>query len=250
MPASRRSFTKNILATATAFGLSTLVSSARKPGSKKLSIVCVGGHPDDPESGSGGTLAKLSGQGHAVTIIYLTRGEAGIAGTSHTEAASIRSKEAETACRILNAKPVFAGQTDGDTVVNNEWVKKIQELIAAEKPDIVFTHWPVDSHKDHQAASLLTIQSWVRMRKSFVLYFFEVCTGSQTMGFKPTDYVDITTTQEQKRKAVYCHASQNPDGIYAASDCNHAAMEKFRGIEMDVTVAEAFVRVNNLVVEW
>jgi hypothetical protein len=30
------------------------------------------------------------------------------------------------------------------------------------------------------------------------LYFFEVCTGVQTMGFKPTDYVDITSVKEQK----------------------------------------------------
>ena len=89
----------------------------------------------------------------------------------------------------------------------------MQQMIAHEKPSVVFTHWPIDSHKDHQAASLLTMQAWLRAGKPFELYFFEVCTGSQTMGFKPTDYVDITTVQEQKRKAVYCHVSQDPDGI-------------------------------------
>ena len=76
-------------------------------------------------------------------------------------------------------------------------------------------------------------------------YTFEVCTGSQTTGFKPTDYVDITATQEQKRQSVYCHISQNPDSIYVSGDCNHALMEKFRGIEMKVTFAEAFVRMGN-----
>ena len=57
------------------------------------------------------------------------------------------------------------------------------------------------------------------MKESFVLYFFEVCTGSQTMGFAPTYYVDITLTQEQKRKAVYCHVSQNPDNTYEKRSC-------------------------------
>src|SRR5689334_3171901 len=70
-----------------------------KPGS--LKVVCVGGHPDDPESGCGGTLALYAAQGHRVTIVYLTRGERGIPGTSDSDAAAIRTAEAEAACRIL-----------------------------------------------------------------------------------------------------------------------------------------------------
>ena len=59
------------------------------------------------------------------------------------------------------------------------------------------------------------------------------------MTFKPTDYVDITEQQELKKKAVYCHLSQDPPGIY---NCGHASMEEFRGREISVRAAEAFVR--------
>jgi len=242
MPVSRRSFTKTAATIAASFSLNSLIAAPVNRDGVKAKIVCVGGHPDDPESGCGGTLAKLRNAGHEVTIIYLTRGEAGIPGVSHADAAATRSREAEAACRVLNAKPVFAGQVDGDGMVNNEWVKKLHDLIVTEKPNIVFTHWPVDSHKDHQAASLLTIQSWMRSGKSFDLYFFEVCAGSQTTGFRPDTYIDITSSMEQKRKAVYCHTSQDPDGIYNAPDCNHGFMEKFRGQEINTKAAEAFVR--------
>src|SRR5215831_6224491 len=235
---SRRRFLKT---SARGLGLlalpSELIASTKEP-FKKLKIVCVGGHPDDPESGCGGALANFAALGHDVTIIYLTRGEAGIEGKSNEEAATIRTAEATAACKILNVKSVFAGQVDGDTIVNNDWVKKIQQLIAIETPNIVFTHWPIDSHKDHQAASLLTIQTWMRSEVRFELYFFEVCAGSQTMCFRPTDYIDISNTQQQKRKAVYCHTSQDPDSIYA---CGHASMEDFRGRELGVKAAEAFV---------
>ena len=61
-------------------------------------IVCVGGHPDNPESGCGGTLARYAAEGAGVTIVYLTRGEAGIPRKSHEEAAAIRSAECEAAC--------------------------------------------------------------------------------------------------------------------------------------------------------
>jgi LmbE family N-acetylglucosaminyl deacetylase len=113
---------------------------------RTLKIICFGGHPDDPESGCGGTLAKLAGQGHTVKILYLTRGEAGIPGKSHQEAASIRSREAEEACKILKVEPFFAGQIDGDSRLDNESLRKILQWMEAEQPDIVFTHWPVDTH--------------------------------------------------------------------------------------------------------
>jgi len=234
---SRRKFLQTSL---TGLGFFTVPASLHASGTpiKKMKIVCVGGHPDDPESGCGGTLAKLSALNNDVTIIYLTKGEAGIAGKAHDEAAAIRSKEALAACKILNVKAVFAGQIDGDTVVNNKSVDEVKKLIASEKPDVVLAHWPIDSHKDHQAASLLTIQTWMRSKEKFELYFFEVCVGQQTMIFHPTDYVDISDVQEQKRKAVFCHISQDPDSIYS---CGHASMEDFRGREIGVKAAEAFV---------
>src|SRR5690348_13200664 len=64
-------------------------------GGKKVRVVVVGGHPDDPESGCGGTIARYTDLGHEVTILYLTRGEAGIRGKTHDEAAAIRTAESE-----------------------------------------------------------------------------------------------------------------------------------------------------------
>ena len=94
---SRRQFVKD---TATGLGLLSLPSlllAQQKENDTKKKIVCVGGHPDDPESGCGGTLAKLAAAGHEVTIIYLTKGEAGIPGKSNDEAAAIRRLEATNA---------------------------------------------------------------------------------------------------------------------------------------------------------
>ena len=48
----------------------------------KLKVMVTGGHPDDPETGCGGLIALLTAAGHEVTVAYLTRGEAGIAGVN------------------------------------------------------------------------------------------------------------------------------------------------------------------------
>jgi LmbE family N-acetylglucosaminyl deacetylase len=171
------------------------------PPKRVLRIVCIGGHPDDPESGCGGTLARYAALGHAITVIYLTRGEAGIPGKSHDEAAAIRSAEVE-------------------------------------RPDVVFTQWPIDTHLDHQAASTLTFRAWLSGGRRFDLYYYEVDLGVQTMGFHPTDYVDITAVREMKKTALFAHKSQNGEEIYRR---HHEIMENFRGREAGVAAAEAFV---------
>src|SRR4051812_34406412 len=100
---SRRAFLREsaaVVGPAVTANLLPLSAAQAEPAPDKLSIVCIGGHPDDPESGCGGTLARYAAAGHAVTIIYLTRGERGIDGKSLAEAARIRTAESEAACRI------------------------------------------------------------------------------------------------------------------------------------------------------
>jgi LmbE family N-acetylglucosaminyl deacetylase len=221
----------------------TMVSAAQGAtpvsGPRKLKVVVAGAHPDDPESGCGGTIARYTDQGHEVTALYLTRGEAGIKGKSHDEAATIRTAEAKKACAILKARPVFAGQIDGDTGVNPAHYDAFLKLLGAEKPDVVFTHWPVDSHRDHRACSLLVYDAWLLTGRKFALYFYEVDLGGETQCFKPTQYVNITATEPRKRAACLAHESQDAANSFYPN--YHAKMHQFRGLESGFKLAEAFV---------
>jgi N-acetylglucosamine malate deacetylase 1 len=204
----------------------------------KLKIVVVGAHPDDPESGCGGSIARYTDLGHEVVIVYLTAGEAGIEGKSASEAAAIRTAEARNACAILKARPVFAGQIDGSTEITPAQYKHMSEILETEKPSILFTHWPIDSHRDHRAASLLAYDYWLRSGKQAGLFYYEVETGEQTQNFKPTAWVDITQTEDRKRSACFAHASQKPETTFYPT---HDRMQKFRGMESRYHAAEAFV---------
>jgi LmbE family N-acetylglucosaminyl deacetylase len=237
---SRRDLTTR---SAAAFTLSQLTSPATAEARQSrttgpLHVVCVGAHPDDPESGCGGTLARYAQKGHQVTVVYLTRGETGIPGKSHQEAGAIRTAEAEAACKILGARPVFAGHINGDTEVTRQRTGAFVALVLAEQPDVLLAHWPVDTHPDHQVASLLTFRAYQAARRGCSLYFFEVNYGSQTMAFMATAYVDITSVRERKKAALFAHHSQDGEEIYRK---HHEIMEHFRGRESGVTAAEAFV---------
>src|SRR5712691_10908143 len=143
---TRRNFVKQsltaagpVILAANALPLAAADAGPDQPAARPLKIVCVGGHPDDPESGCAGTLARYAEAGHSVTVIYLTRGERGINGKSNDEAAAIRSAECEAACKIMGAKPVFAGQIDGSADFTRARVEEMQKILAAENPDVVFT---------------------------------------------------------------------------------------------------------------
>jgi hypothetical protein len=70
----------------------------------------------------------------------------------------------------------------------------------------MFTQWPIDANLDHQAASILTFRAWLAARGRFELYYYEVALGMQTMGFHPTDHINIFAVRERKKAALCIEA--------------------------------------------
>jgi histidyl-tRNA synthetase len=114
-------------------------------------------------------ITILKDKGYDVVAVYLTKGESGVKGKTHEEAAAIRSEEAKNACKILGAKAVFLTQIDGSTEINKDRYAEMKDAIAAENPDIVITHWPIDSHPDHRVCASLVYDAWRRLGYTFEL---------------------------------------------------------------------------------
>lgn len=202
-------------------------------------VLVIGAHPDDPESMCAGTMLKLKAMGAEVVAVYLTSGEAGIVGKNHEQARTIRQAEARKACEVLGVRAVFLTQTDGNAEVNKERYAEMKALIEAEQPDMVITHWPIDSHRDHRVCSILVYDAWRMTGRGFDLYYSEVMTGMQTQNFTPTLWVDITDYRDKKIEAYLCHESQELEGAVKEY---HDTMERMRGMECQAKYAEAFVQ--------
>ena len=205
---------------------------------RKLKVVVAGAHPDKIEIGCGGTIARYADLGHEVVAIYLTKGERGLQGKTYDEAGKIRAAEAVKACEILKARPVFAGQVNGKVEVNYAHYDEYRKILEVENPDIVFSHWPLDSHEDQRANFLLIYDAWLQGKKKFALYFYEVMTGHFTLQFTPTHYVDITDTEPRKHQACLAHASKDFETLYASVQ----EVNVFRGHECGRKYAEGFIR--------
>lgn len=219
----------------TGFGLGIQALRAQP---RKLKIVVAGGHPGDPEYGCRGTIARYADQGHDVALLYLNRGEKHCPESDEEAAANPRVAEAKRACAILKARPVFAGQCDAHAIVDARHYDEFRAVVEAENLDVLFTHWPVDNHRDHRAMAMLSLDAWLRINRKFALYYYEVSDGEDTVMFAPTDYVDIAADEARKRAACYAHASQSPDKYYALQD----QVARFRGVESRHERAEAFTR--------
>ena len=205
----------------------------------RLKVLVAGGHPDDPETGAGGAICRYTAAGHEVVALYLTTGEAGIEGKSQAEAARIRRAEALAACQIMRARARFAGQIDGASRLDPDAYAAMRIILEEEKPDVIFTHWPVDTHRDHRHCMNLVLDAWFATGRRVPLYYYEVMAGVQTQVFAPTHYVDISGVVDQKRAACFAHTSQGVRDWYAGE---HGQMEAYRGKESGYPLAEAFVR--------
>jgi len=212
-------------------------SDKANPGSdsKKLRTVIVGAHPDDPESGCGGLIASLTKAGHEVIVAYATAFRGGRKFGDEPEE-TVRRREATAACKLLGATPHFFDYAHEKLVADEPTVAAVSAWLTDTRPDIVVTHWPLDTHPNHHVTSSLVWQSHLRDR-SWTLYAFEVMTDQQTQAFRPDLYLDLTDVRDLKREACFRHESQNPAGFWAV----HEAMHRRRGEECGVAHAEAYL---------
>ena len=148
---------------------------------RRPKVIVTGGHPGDPEYGCGGTVARYADLGHEVVLLYLNRGE--WPPSTDSQAGASRMAEAARACEILKARPLYAGHANSKAVVDAEHYAAFRKILESERPDAVFTHWPIDNHADHRAISMLVYDAWLKLGKAFALYYYEVsnCTVSSPL---------------------------------------------------------------------
>jgi LmbE family N-acetylglucosaminyl deacetylase len=191
-------------------------------------VLVVSAHPDDPDFGAGGTIAKLAKDGARVTYAIVTDGSQGgeDPGQKDSELIAIREKEQKAAARVLGVKKVeFLGYKDGHVSPDLKLRHDIVRMIRKYKPELVITHIPgrvLDapmggSHPDHLAvgeATMAAVYPDSRNPRAFRSLLKE---GLQPHEVKEVwipfwtsgdHLVDITSTLDLKIAALRKHKSQ------------------------------------------
>ncbi len=208
---------------------------------RKLRVVFFTAHPDDPMWGAAGLMALLSRDGHEVISAYGTCFRADRRVGQEPEAA-VRRREAVASCKVVGAVPKFFDYSHDDFVAGGDVLKTVSSWLREVKPDVVVTHWPMDTHPNHHAAASIVWQCYAA-RGGWNLYWFELLGSRQSVGFRPDLYLDIESVRSAKKDALDCHegslqaiSSPVPGEPWRKSDEAH----RKRGDECGVAHAEAY----------
>jgi LmbE family N-acetylglucosaminyl deacetylase len=123
-------------------------------GAERPSILALGCHGDDVEIGCGGTLLTLVAA-EPVDVTWVVLGAEGErADEARRSAEAFLEGAGEVEVRVAGFRDAFFSSQLAD-------VKELfEELKAAVRPDLVFTHARHDRHQDHRLVSDLTWQTW------------------------------------------------------------------------------------------
>jgi len=225
-----------------------------------MNVLAIGAHPDDVETMCAGTLAKYASQGHKVFIATATNGNIGSATLSKEEIARIRKQEAANSAAIIGAEYICLDYDDELFYETKEVRLAFINLVRHCKADVILTHNPHDYNPDHMLTSKIVSDIAVMIPIAKLeteaepydvipsIWYFE---PAASMGFVPTDYVDITDFYETKMKMLACMESQKQWMVDNYASLNGdldrffdtiRITSEFRGMQAGVKYAEGFVR--------
>jgi LmbE family N-acetylglucosaminyl deacetylase len=192
-------------------------------------ILAVAAHADDLDFGCAGSIAAWVKEGANIHYLILTDGSKGSddMSLSSEELSKLRQEEQSKAAKILGVRKVhFANFVDGELINSEEVRYWIVRLIRQLKPDIVLTMDPTFvyteefgfvNHPDHRNAGQATLDAvypYARNARTFPDLLKEglkphVVREILLINFLKSNFtVDITTTFDQKIRALKEHKSQ------------------------------------------
>lgn len=188
-------------------------------------------HPDDVDFGCAGTIVKLVKAGNTVEELIVSDGSKGShkVGFGGKKLIQLREKEQESAGKVLGVKKIaFFGEIDGKIENTERLRKKLVAFLRAAKPNVVISFEPFlfrqdragIIHRDHRETGEAVFDA-VYPATGNVSFFPELLKKDlpphtvQELWFwgslKPSLFIDISKTIEQKIQALSCHKSQIQD---------------------------------------
>lgn len=232
-------------------------------------LLVVTAHPGDFVWRAGGALARAAAHGGTATVLSLSYGERGEAGSlwqqegqtvdnvkriRHDESiAAATALGAEFRCLDLGDYPLHA---DADTV------QQVVDTILEVRPSVLLTHTSTDPYNpDHPVAFQVADQARMLAAGANVASGFERIAPPEFLlfephqpelsGFTPTTFVDITPVYGQKQEAMAAMGAQSYLPAYYAELASRRANHARRASgDHRIRQAEAFQRVTPKVLPW
>ncbi|MGG3887908.1 PIG-L deacetylase family protein [Metabacillus fastidiosus] len=220
-------------------------------------VLVIAAHPDDEVLGCGGSMARHVKEGAIVHSVILAEGitsrEAKRNREAHREEFALLHQAAQRANDILGVhhlKLLDFPDNRMDSLDRLDIIKIIEELINEVKPNIIYTHHSGDVNIDHRRiheAVVTAVRPIPGNHYVEELLFFETASSTEWMTpgsapvFVPNWYVNIENTLALKLRALEAYAYEMREWPHARSTRALDYLAKWRGANIGVQAAEAFM---------
>jgi N-acetylglucosamine malate deacetylase 1 len=224
-------------------------------------ILVIAPHADDEVLGVGGTIARLTSEGHIVVVAIITgHGEKPHPLWSIEVWETVRSEAVNAHKELGVTKTVFRELPA--VLVPDQPIYKINriisDLIKEEQPEILYIPFLYDLHRDHREITYACGVAWRPVtdcgRRISEIYMYETLSETHWNihqiegGFLPNVYVNISGEYlVRKLRSLSCYQSQIRPFPDARSLEAVEALAKFRGCTVGFFAAEAFCLVRKSV---
>lgn len=219
-------------------------------------ILVVAAHPDDELLGVGGTLLKHRASGDQIIIAILGDGEKS---RTHNVDVAKRSAQATKVSKLLRAEKLWLGDfldNQFDAMPLLTIIKKIEEIVYIAKPTIIYTHHAFDLNIDHRLTFQAVMTACRPIPGSTVqkILSFETLSSTEWQApatgnmFMPTEFVDISTTIEEKIKLLKLYVDELRAFPHPRSVEGIRTLAAYRGMTAGLKAAEAFQVIRSIYV--
>lgn len=224
-------------------------------------VLTIAAHPDDEILGCGATMAAHAARGDAVSILILGEGLTSRAqsrdAADRTGIPALQHDAQRAAASVGVSDVTLLDFPDNrfDSVALLDVVKAIERVRDRVRPDVVYVHHWGDLNIDHRVSFDAVMAAFRPLpgNAAVAIYAYEVpsSTGwagpSSGMAFLPTHYVSIDETLARKIEAMEHYESERREWPHPRAPDALRAWAQYRGTQVGVAAAEAFVTVRTVV---
>ena len=190
---------------------------------RKGRVLVVAPHPDDEVLAVGGCLALHRRLGSPISVVF-------VAVEAPMGRAATRKRETDEVSKLLGFDYQFIDVPDGSVSRREDFVaEKLAAAIRATRPDFVFSPFPGDHHRDHQAVAASLAVAIAESRFQGEVWCYEMWSS-----LWPNRGIDISGVVHEKRTAIECYKSQLTMPYAEAV----LGLNRYRGLKLGVEYAE------------
>jgi len=221
----------------------------------------IAAHPDDEILGCGGTIARLSKEGHDVFVAILGEGiTSRYMKREQTDQGVIKDLQTQSrqVSKLLGVKELFMYDLPDnrfDTVPLLDIVKILEKLIQDLNPAAIYTHYKGDLNIDHNITfrAVMTAARPLKGCSVREIRAFEIASstewsfGQLDRPFTPNLFVDISETLNQKIEAMQIYENESRVFPHPRSPESLTATATRWGSTVGADAAEAFEIVRSII---